>query len=108
MLHDIFTAVLAWIVPIVGVYLISLIPKVRKTIVENPVASAVIISWLLTAATFVGYDQFVLLGAKRPDAHFACPPGQVVVGVNTKQTDGGPAGIVAAIGVVCQPISLLH
>lgn len=108
MLHDIFIAILSWIVPIIGVYLLSLIPKVRALVVVNPVASAVVISWLLTAATVFSYDQFVLLGAARPTASFACPPGQVVVGLNTHQTDGGPAGIVAAVAVVCQPISLFR
>jgi hypothetical protein len=108
MAHDIFTAILVWLVPIIGVYVISLIPKVREKISEKPLAAAIVISWLLTAATVLGYDQFVLIGGKHPDAKSSCPLGQVVVGLNFNVDSGGPHGIVSAVSPVCQPISLFR
>jgi hypothetical protein len=108
MLHDIFSAVLAWLVPVIGVYILSLIPKVREIITKNPVASAISISWILTMAALVSYDQFILLGGRQAPARESCPVGQVVVGINFNVDSGGPHGIISAVSPVCQSISIFH
>lgn len=75
---------------------------------DYPIATAVIISTVLAVSIVYTYDRYMLLGGTHPNAKAVCPPGQVVVGIDHDDSDGGPHGIVYAIWVVCQPISSLH
>ena len=118
---EIRNAIIGWVVPLVGGFVLTRVPAIRDWMKARPVTSSMIVSCFISIllSTFVvfAYDRYVLFSDANVlpsrmefggDADAFCPEGSVVTGVRSGGEGGLGHGAIYALKVACKPISSLH